>query len=102
IQKHFCVKLSTRQLTLIALSLPSSCHERDYPRIPYTTLFRATITGPLVPQAIGGGENAVIAGIVAVLTVLTLLYFQFTGRQNARSEEHTSELQSRENLVCRL
>jgi len=41
------------------------------------------ITGTLVPQAIGGGENAAIAGIVAVLTVLTLLYFQFTGRQNA-------------------
>lgn len=42
-----------------------------------------TITGTLVPQAIGGGENVTIAGIVAVLTVLTLLYFQFTGRQNA-------------------
>src|SRR5690606_42087976 len=30
-------------------------------------------------------------------------YFCFTGHKNTdRSEEHTSELQSRENLVCRL
>lgn len=42
-----------------------------------------TITGTLVPQAVGGGDDAVIAAVVAVLTVLTLLYFQFTGRQNA-------------------
>src|SRR5207302_8058309 len=27
---------------------------------------------------------------------------ELAGTQNARSEEHTSELQSRENLVCRL
>lgn len=41
------------------------------------------ITGTLIPQAIGGGDDAVIAAVVAVLTVLTLLYFQFTGRRNA-------------------
>src|SRR5690606_40984575 len=29
-------------------------------------------------------------------------YFTYSTTQNHRSEEHTSELQSRENLVCRL
>src|SRR5690606_41532140 len=29
------------------------------------------------------------------------LNFGFMGKGNSRSEEHTSELQSRENLVCR-
>lgn len=42
-----------------------------------------TITGTLIPQAIGGGDDALIAAVVAVLTVLVLLYFQFTGRRNA-------------------
>jgi hypothetical protein len=42
-----------------------------------------TITGTLIPQAIGGGDTGLIAGVAAVLTVLTLLYFQFTGRQDA-------------------
>src|SRR5690606_3454622 len=40
-------------------------------------------------------------GAGAVLGALTLSAWQSAFRQN-RSEEHTSELQSRENLVCRL
>src|SRR5690606_41265434 len=35
--------------------------------------------------------------------ILTLFYYRgFTIQEIMRSEEHTSELQSRENLVCRL
>src|SRR5438046_5538326 len=57
---------------------------------PYTTLFRSLRVeerGELEPHArvLGG---AVVAVDVAV--------------ENARSEEHTSELQSLTNLVCRL
>src|SRR3982751_7024286 len=48
---------------------------------PYTTLFRSCLTNPLGVK--GCGE----AGTVGAL---------------ARSEEHTSELQSRSDLVCRL
>src|SRR5690606_40741734 len=35
-------------------------------------------------------------------TGFTELSFNCTGKSGFRSEEHTSELQSRENLVCRL
>src|SRR5690606_39610872 len=60
------------------------------PLFPYTTLFRS-------PLAIGleVAEAAVFAKIeVETAHALALL--------QGRSEEHTSELQSRENLVCRL
>src|SRR4051812_49662021 len=54
---------------------------------PYTTLFRS------LRDATGGWTAAVFldAGLIAAATILL-----------ARSEEHTSELQSHVNLVCRL
>src|SRR5438067_10045251 len=58
---------------------------------PYTTLFRSVVRvrektdGPL-PQAASGPSPAV----------------KRQHRSRARSEEHTSELQSRFDLVCRL
>src|SRR5947209_15009433 len=69
---------------------------------PYTTLFRSGI-------AAEGTALVYIASLVAILlnkeekkgaplTREEVLYF----RDNARSEEHTSELQSRQYLVCRL
>src|SRR2546422_5718738 len=58
---------------------------------PYTTLFRsraAQLCGQAVRvQATGGGAAAGRVGVCAL---------------QARSEEHTSELQSRLHLVCRL
>src|SRR3712207_7080531 len=57
---------------------------------PYTTLFRSHVGAGLNP---GNGEAA--AGAGAAIT---------PGNQavGQRSEEHTSELQSRQYLVCRL
>src|SRR5947209_9061169 len=59
---------------------------------PYTTLFRSLSSGARmqrdqwpVPTATNGGGAALHASIT-----------------NGRSEEHTSELQSRQYLVCRL
>src|SRR5690606_15985385 len=50
----------------------------------------AAVTGDVeVPAALGGDDADVLALGLGTLT-------------GARSEEHTSELQSRENLVCRL
>src|SRR2546422_8062570 len=57
---------------------------------PYTTLFRsvdaATVYAPLAPPA---SRHASLLWLAAVATT-------------NRSEEHTSELQSRLHLVCRL
>src|SRR5690606_42044086 len=88
---------------------------------PYTTLFRSEVAflGPIAVdpdcQSTGIGRLLVEAaleatfakGLVAVLLVGTPVYFEKFGFDVAeglslRSEEHTSELQSRENLVCRL
>src|SRR5256886_11617097 len=57
---------------------------------PYTTLFRSQLAGSL-----SGGEQQMLAigrGLMARPDLLLL----------DRSEEHTSELQSQSNLVCRL
>src|SRR5262249_61283459 len=54
---------------------------------PYTTLFRSRLGGSVFPDALGDGRPfAVCADRV----------------DGKRSEEHTSELQSLTNLVCRL
>src|SRR5690606_40540465 len=85
---------------------------------PYTTLFRSVLLAitvfdvPLKGSWLTLGLGALL--YVACATGLGLLMSTFTKSQIAavfgtaiatllpRSEEHTSELQSRENLVCRL
>src|SRR3712207_9486173 len=65
---------------------------------PYTTLFRSL-------AAWGMGTNAAIVVSIISMTVwfLSVLYMHQTYSQPLlRSEEHTSELQSRQYLVCRL
>src|SRR2546427_3960825 len=68
---------------------------------PYTTLFRSV---PLSYQS----EPRVGTTISSVLTSETPQYspslavFRSPAYTPARSEEHTSELQSQSNLVCRL
>src|SRR5436309_14505101 len=68
---------------------------------PYTTLFRSPIfyaaTGSGRPVVLlhGGGPGA--SGLSNYSRNIDALAQRFR-----RSEEHTSELQSRENLVCRL
>src|SRR5438874_10770135 len=62
---------------------------------PYTTLFRSVAgsTGAAVGAAAGAA-----AGCSAVSSFLP----PHPARRKLRSEEHTSELQSRRDLVCRL
>src|SRR5688572_31406388 len=70
-----------------------------YP-FPYTTLFRSRSFGARARSQTrhGAGWNTVRMSHGAILRItLTLLGFGAP-----RSEEHTSELQSQSNLVCRL
>src|SRR3712207_8547534 len=75
---------------------------------PYTTLFRSAFA---VAFSIAGvsffwtlyqqnihGYSAVRTGV----SLLPLVLVMMAGSPVARSEEHTSELQSRQYLVCRL
>src|SRR3989442_5320378 len=57
---------------------------------PYTTLFRS---GEAVEVEVAGSEGA---------PELVTHFGAVAGDARARSEEHTSELQSRPHLVCRL
>src|SRR5690606_41365561 len=102
--------------TLLSLSLSSLLIRRPPTStlFPYTTLFRSRSHADTygieadvfahsdihihVPSG-AVPKDGPSAGLVMVVALLSL----FTLRQSRpRSEEHTSELQSRENLVCRL
>src|SRR3712207_7015593 len=67
---------------------------------PYTTLFRSEETGPDV-----AGVTIAFIGDAPVVPVIGRLFDPnsvVAGKRAVRSEEHTSELQSRQYLVCRL
>src|SRR5690606_39979198 len=84
--------------------------------LPYTTLFRSGLVGRVQAVAVAAVQ-CLVEGDGDVLRALALQQFQQeagkavhrVGRPAlrvlelvGRSEEHTSELQSRENIVCRL
>src|SRR6266436_9556137 len=84
-------ELSIVELGRIDLSFIFFLMIRRPPRstlFPYTTLFRST------GRSVGAGPAAAAAGTAGRTSKL--------GRAAGRSEEHTSELQSRLHLVCRL
>src|SRR3712207_8017539 len=79
---------------------------------PYTTLFRSfsrrserAIMGPMLETGFAGAIitalHRVIASMAAVFAVV-LRALSYLTSVTLRSEEHTSELQSRQYLVCRL
>src|SRR2546430_11189673 len=65
---------------------------------PYTTLFRSDGTDGRQ----GGGDHRSRRRHVRILRRARLVEPGGALRQRERSEEHTSELQSQSNLVCRL
>src|SRR2546430_11378107 len=76
---------------------------------PYTTLFRSKVTGEvrIAPTAALGVHRLRAITLDGPSTSALFSVGQFRSgraieRDRARSEEHTSELQSQSNLVCRL
>src|SRR5690606_40326106 len=102
--------ISSRRLTHFARSLqhssfPATASPHTSP-LPYTTLFRSTLAvdaGQIAHPALPGGSVAISSATGRLrwdaATSRLALEDLFI---DLRSEEHTSELQSRENLVCRL
>src|SRR2546430_5785307 len=68
---------------------------------PYTTLFRSVINAQAAGPAVVRPELSTYAGAPAAGTPTEVAQQPF-GLAVLRSEEHTSELQSQSNLVCRL
>src|SRR5690349_6067595 len=71
---------------------------------PYTTLFRSLVVRLIIAFRRGGfdrvsGNFIATAVVIASLPVLAIAILLL---DHHRSEEHTSELQSRRDLVCRL
>src|SRR3712207_7673463 len=64
---------------------------------PYTTLFRSQITPVRHPPTESAASHRLERDVC-----WQALGAAFSGRNSDRSEEHTSELQSRQYLVCRL
>src|SRR5690242_21301143 len=71
------------------------------PLFPYTTLFRSSC---FVPCILGYVLCSCYSSVVAAAQTDLAVFRPFRCRRaaGARSEEHTSELQSHVNLVCRL
>src|SRR3712207_8355045 len=74
---------------------------------PYTTLFRSVRAGRGLARACvlrSDGDDPVgrLEGHVEEAGLVVLDEAELDGRLEGRSEEHTSELQSRQYLVCRL
>src|SRR5437868_8726072 len=74
------------------------------PLFPYTTLFRSSRRAQAV--AADSGRALHVAGVIARRHVNVVIVLEVAllavAQRDARSEEHTSELQSRFDLVCRL
>src|SRR2546422_5506171 len=66
---------------------------------PYTTLFRSVCGGAPLEELVA--RHAVLGPVVGVV-VVDLVIVPGDDPRACRSEEHTSELQSRLHLVCRL
>src|SRR3712207_6965574 len=68
---------------------------------PYTTLFRSTLFSH-IREAIDDPVVSLALDIGVVVRRFDADLLEYMLRQWERSEEHTSELQSRQYLVCRL
>src|SRR2546422_6322470 len=64
---------------------------------PYTTLFRSPLSVEIIIRPIVGGAGTLFGPVVGSFILSPLAELT-----RLRSEEHTSELQSRLHLVCRL
>src|SRR3712207_7252566 len=73
---------------------------------PYTTLFRSTLEVGHVEEGVDVEEREEVTNVLLAVEVLVHGANRGShccaGEDAGRSEEHTSELQSRQYLVCRL
>src|SRR5688500_19686677 len=72
---------------------------------PYTTLFRSRVRGAEFRWALVAFGGVIFLGTlqgILVAVIVSLLAIAQRAYNPPRSEEHTSELQSPCNLVCRL
>src|SRR3712207_7465671 len=69
---------------------------------PYTTLFRSKETALLVNTSLEFATDTILEPFAATDSLQYKIRMATRQKRIRRSEEHTSELQSRQYLVCRL
>src|SRR2546427_6665398 len=69
---------------------------------PYTTLFRSTFIAGELAELLRRGVSLRVLSLRQPVESLRHEFIARAGLNKIRSEEHTSELQSQSNLVCRL
>src|SRR3712207_8740817 len=69
---------------------------------PYTTLFRSVGRSPSASRQLASRARRRVQGVAPVPNADLTRQRRIVDAFLARSEEHTSELQSRQYLVCRL
>src|SRR5260370_19093242 len=89
-----CIRLLSAVVNLISFFFLMIRRPPRSTLFPYTTLFRS----PLVQSPL----HCLPRRLWKVDALFLPLLSRAEGEQNGRSEEHTSELQSHLNLVCRL
>src|SRR5207302_4350240 len=87
-----------QSVSRILRSVPRVPENQKPPAIPSSATQSATVGSPIPVASSHVGMHAGEPDVTHVL----LRSGRWTEKVLARSEEHTSELQSRENLVCRL
>src|SRR5207237_10094589 len=99
-----CPTRTAVQQTCRALILPITLPAPRAPLFPYTTLFRSAVTTAVASTArVCDAPDEIHASIsLTSLEDNGLLFAAGMKSSSSRSEEHTSELQSHLNLVCRL
>src|SRR5690554_4596105 len=84
-------------LTMMLPRIPIAAQEAD--SFPYTMFAGSSEAGAITVDA---GNFCVNGNIASNGTIVTKGNVNINGTRTERSEEHTSELQSRPHLVCRL
>src|SRR2546430_9191113 len=69
---------------------------------PYTTLFRSISISTALTSGTAGTVSLAVSGVPSGASASLNPGSVTAGNSATRSEEHTSELQSQSNLVCRL
>src|SRR5699024_11739214 len=96
------VRLAPRTSCALLLCMLVRRRPRTSTLFPYTTLFRSLLGRLRAGGDHGGDERLLVPGRGRLRHRAHLTDRHRRRRQAPRSEEHTSELQSRFDLVCRL
>src|SRR5215475_12531750 len=91
-----------RQEAVLAQRFASSDPALRRPSAVFLALLALCVVGGWMAWSGSGSSRVAVFVLVVAGWLVSLCLHEYAHARTARSEEHTSELQSSENLVCRL